>query len=120
MKLHAFLNVKLYPNRLNSYCTYLTHTAIIMHMSTPNAIRLTITPDVARSLKKAKLRYPALSDPEIFKVGLSLLAASSNNAEDSPKGIREAAAYSLNIDGYLDNPVEEIYHLGMGKPNNFS
>lgn len=89
-------------------------------MSTQTAIRLTITPDVAKSLKKAKLRYPALSDPEIFKVGLSLLVATSNDSEDSPKEIRGAAAYSLNIDGYLDDPAEEIYHLGMGKPNNFS
>lgn len=89
-------------------------------MSTQTAIRLTITPDIARSLKKAKLRYPALSDPEIFKVGLSLLVASSSDAEDSTSEIRESAAYSLNIDGYLDNPAEEIYHLGMGKPNNFS
>jgi hypothetical protein len=89
-------------------------------MSTQTAIRLTITPDVAKSLKKAKLRYPALSDPEIFKVGLSLLAAASNDAEGSPKEIREVAAHSLNTDGYLDNPTEDVYHLGMGKPNNFS
>ena len=90
-------------------------------MSTQTAIRLTITPDVAKALKRAKLHYPALSDPEIFKVGLSLLAASPRDeVEDSPQEIRKTAAHSLNIDGYLDDPAEDVYHLGMGRPNNFS
>lgn len=90
-------------------------------MSTPTAIRLTITPEVAHSLKKAKSRYPALSDAEILKVGLSLLATSSSrNADTSYEEIRKTAAYSLNIDGYLDDDAENVYQLGMGKPNNFS
>lgn len=89
-------------------------------MHTPTAIRLTITPEVARSLKKAKLRYPALSDPEILKVGLSLLAASSSTTNNSLEEVRRAATYSLNIDGYLDDEAEDVYQLGTGKPNNFS
>ena len=90
-------------------------------MNTQTAIRLTITPDVDKALKRAKLRYPALSDPEIFKVALSLLVAPVNNNElKTTNEIRAIAGHSLNIDGYLVDQEEDTYHLGTGTPNNFS
>jgi len=81
--------------------------------ASPSAIRLTRTPEVARALAIAKKRYPALSDPEILKVGLSKLTIESSNESD-PNEIRAMAAYSVG-DDYLNDPTEDIYHLGMGK-----
>ena len=89
-------------------------------MNSPTAIRLAITPDVARALKAAKRRYPALSDSMILEVGLSQLpAVMSDVADGTPEEVERTAVYSLNIDGYLEDPAEDVYHLGMGKPNNF-
>jgi len=89
-----------------------------MKASTPSAIRLTRTPEVARALALAKRRYPTLSDPEILKVGLANLTA--NTAEDDDLAeTRATTAHSFSIDGYLDDPNEDIYHLGMGKKVNF-
>ncbi len=79
------------------------------------AIRLTRTPEVARALKLAKKRYPTLSDPEILKVGLAKLTT------DEAKGLAEIRAMNAMAFGedYLNNPEEDIYHLGMGKKVNF-
>lgn len=84
-----------------------------MSKSTLPAIRLTRTPEIVRALALAKKRYPTLSDPEILKVGLARLTAKTSNDEDLAE-IRAMASYSVGED-YLNNPVEDIYHLGMGK-----
>lgn len=89
-----------------------------MSRSAPTAIRLSRTPEVARALALAKKRYPTLSDPEILKVGLARLTTKTTNEEELAE-IRNLAAYSLNTDGYLDDPEEDIYHLGMGKKVNY-
>ncbi len=91
-----------------------------MCMSTliPSAIRLTRTPEVTRALALAKRRYPTLSDPEILKVGLSKLIADTTEDNDIAE-VRAMTAHSYSIGGYLDDPEEDIYHLGMGKKVNF-
>lgn len=81
--------------------------------SSPAAIRLTRTPEVARALALAKKRYPTLSDPEILKVGLAKLTTEPDE-EDSIAEIRAMTAYGFGED-YLNDPEEDIYHLGMGK-----
>lgn len=87
-----------------------------MNKSTsPTAIRLTRTPEVAHALAIAKKRYPTLSDPEILKVGLAKLT--TDEAEDLAE-IRAMNAMAFGED-YLNNPEEDIYHLGMGKKVNF-
>ncbi|MBI3624026.1 hypothetical protein HY218_00130 [Candidatus Saccharibacteria bacterium] len=85
-----------------------------MNKSTSTAIRLSRTPEVARALALAKKRYPTLSDPEILKVGLAKLTTDPSDNENLAE-IRNLAAYSLNVDGYLNDPEEDVYHLGMGK-----
>ena len=84
-----------------------------MSKPTTTAIRLTRTPEVVRALALAKKRYPTLSDPEILKVGLARLTTSA--VENDLTEIRNTAAHSLNVDGYLNDTEEDIYHLGMGK-----
>ncbi len=84
----------------------------------PTAIRLTRTPEVSRALALAKRRYPTLSDPEILKVGLANLTATMAKGDDLAE-IRATTAHSFAIDGYLDDPNEDIYHLGMGKKVSF-
>jgi hypothetical protein len=89
-----------------------------MKTSGPTAIRLTRTPEVAKSLALAKRRYPTLSDPEILKVALANLTV--NTAEDDDIAeIRKIAAHSVGED-YLNDPAEDIYTLGMGKKVHFS
>lgn len=80
-----------------------------------SAIRLTRTPEVARALALAKKRYPTLSDPEILKVGLSKLITVE------AEGLAEIRAMNAMAFGedYLNDPEENIYHLGMGKKVNF-
>jgi len=85
-----------------------------MSTSVPSAIRLTRTPEVARALALAKKRYPTLSDPEILKVGLAKLTANTSEEDDIAE-VRAMTAHSFTIGGYLDDPKEDIYHLGMGK-----
>jgi hypothetical protein len=82
------------------------------------AIRLTRSAEVARALAIAKKRYPTLSDPEILKLGLAKLTT-GNTENDSPEAVRRLAAYSFNVDGYLDDPAEDIYRLGMGKKTEY-
>lgn len=89
-----------------------------MNKTSPTAIRLTRTPEVIRALALAKKDYPTLSDPEILKVGLAKLTTDKSDSEDMAE-IRQKAGHSLNIDGYLEDPREDIYHLGMGKEVNF-
>lgn len=83
--------------------------------TTPAAIRLTRTPEVAHALAIAKKRYPTLSDPEILKVGLAKLT--TYEAEDLAE-IRAMNAMAFGED-YLNDPEEDIYHIGMGKKVNF-
>jgi hypothetical protein len=84
-----------------------------MSKTTPTAIRLSRTPEVARALAVAKKRYPTLSDPEILKVGLAKLTTSDSDNEEMAE-IRAIAAHSVGQD-YLSDQAEDIYHLGMGK-----
>ena len=83
--------------------------------TTSAAIRLTRTPEVARAIALAKRRYPTLSDPEILKVGLAKLT--SEETEDIAE-LRAMNAMAFGED-YLNDPEEDIYHLGMGKKVNF-
>ncbi|HVA11417.1 MAG TPA: hypothetical protein VNG32_04625 [Candidatus Dormibacteraeota bacterium] len=84
-----------------------------MSKTTPTAIRLSRTPEVAHALAVAKKRYPTLSDPEILKVGLAKLTANTS-ADEEIAEIRAMSAHSVGED-YLNDPAEDIYHLGMGK-----
>jgi hypothetical protein len=84
-----------------------------MSKTTPTAIRLSRTPEVARALAVAKKRYPTLSDPEILKVGLAKLTTNTLDDEEIAE-IRAMAAHGVGED-YLNDPAEDIYHLGMGK-----
>ncbi len=89
-----------------------------MSTTTSSAIRLTRTPEVAKALILAKRRYPTLSDPEILKVGLAKLIANTTEDDDIIE-VRAMTAHSFSIGGYLDDPEEDIYHLGMGKKVSF-
>ena len=88
---------------------------------TSSAIRLSITPEVGRALKRAKRLYPALSDPEILKLGLSKIVADDQVDEDKREReeIMKMASYAMGQD-YLSDPEEDIYTEGMGKKVNFS
>ncbi len=93
-----------------------------MKQTTPTpAIRLSITPEVGKALIRAKKRYPALSDPEILKLGLSKIATEDRpqTDEEERREIMQIAAYSVGYD-YLSDPAEDIYTNIKGKPVNFS
>jgi hypothetical protein len=87
----------------------------------PAAIRLSITPEVRTALRRAKRLYPALSDPEILKLGLSKVATeeSSVRRASEKREIMDMAAYSVGYD-YLSDPEEDIYTEVMGKSVDFS
>ncbi len=87
----------------------------------PQAIRLSITPEVGKALKQAKQLYPTLSDPEILKLGLSKIVTdnSSKTSEDEREEIMKMASYAVGQD-YLSDPEEDIYTADMGKKVNFS
>ena len=87
-------------------------------MKPTDSINLTITPRVAKALKDARKRYPLATDSVILEVGLSNLSTVMSD-DDSPEEITRMAARAWNVDGYLEDSEEDIYHLGMGKPNNF-
>ena len=89
-----------------------------MSKTTPTAIRLSRTPEVARALAVAKKRYPTLSDPEILKVGLAKLTANTSDNEERAE-IRAMASYSVGED-YLGDPAEDLYTSDMGKKVHFS
>jgi hypothetical protein len=78
-----------------------------------SAIRLTRTPAVERALKVARHRYPTLNDPEIFKLALGRLADARDDADGSDAIL--LATRSLDADGYLSDPSEDIYQLRKGK-----
>jgi hypothetical protein len=93
-----------------------------MKNESPTVIRLSITNDVRKALKAAKNRYPALSDPEILKLGLSKIVT---EYEESPAStadteeIRLGTASALGRE-YLDDPDEEGYSADIGKRVHFS
>jgi hypothetical protein len=88
----------------------------------PAAIRLSVTSDVRRTLDMAKRRYPALSDPEILKLGLSKIVTEYDEvptfAEDR-KEVRFGASAALGKD-YLESSEEDIYSTDIGKKVRFS
>lgn len=91
------------------------------HITPALAIRLSITPEVGKALQRAKRLYPALSDPEILKLGLSKLATEDKALTDEEERaeIRKMAAYSVGYD-YLSDPEEDIYTEAVGKKVDFS
>ena len=84
-----------------------------MSSTTITAIRLTRTPEVEKVLKVARKRYPALNDPEIFKLALSRLVHESDR-DESLAELQAIASQSVGFD-YLSDSEEDIYHLGTGK-----
>ena len=63
-------------------------------------------------------KYPTLDDPELFKLALS---QSAYEPESSAEELAEINAMTTQAFGedYLNDPEEDIYHLGMGKKVNF-
>ena len=101
----------------DSYCCIVNG----MKTKAPKAIRVTITPEVGRALKRAKSLYPTLSDPEILKLGLAKISTSDVNDRDKKERaeIMAIAANSVGYD-YLSDPEEDIYTEDMGEKVNFS
>jgi hypothetical protein len=80
-------------------------------MSTIKAIRLSINDEVSTSLKIARRKYPALSDAELLKVGLSMIVTevgSKNKDNDSTHELHMMATHAVGRD-YLTDPAENIY-----------
>ena len=79
-------------------------------MNTPKtAIRLSVNSEVSKALKIAKRRYPALSDAEILKLGLSKIVYEENEAiNQDKKDIMLSASKSVGTD-YLSDAAEDIY-----------
>jgi len=85
-------------------------------------IRLTITSDVRRALDAAKKRYPALSDPEILKLGLSKVVTESDSRfdfEHDRNEIRKGASYAVGA-AYLHDADEDAYTAETGTEVHFS
>lgn len=83
-------------------------------------IRLSITSDVRKALDTLKQEYPALSDAEILKLGLSKEAAGRRrNSVEAQREIRHTAAAAAGTD-YLEDPEENIYDVSAGTRVNFS
>ena len=80
-----------------------------------------MTTEVLASLRIVKRRYPALSDPEILKLGLSKLVAerSADLDELERASIRAVAARSFG-DDYLADTAEDIYTEQSGRPVHFA
>ncbi len=95
-----------------------------MKTKSPPAIRISTTAEVRKALDKAKKLYPTLSDPEIFKLGLSKVVAENSSAtsEEAREDLNEIRLMAANAFGhdYLNNPEEDIYTWGMGKKVNFT
>ncbi|MES2971863.1 MAG: hypothetical protein V4702_06090 [Patescibacteria group bacterium] len=84
------------------------------------AVRVTLSPKVENTLKSLRRFYPTLSDAEIFKLSLSKLQSETiNPLKDSTKKAAQLAAWSMNLDGSLDDSNEDIYNLSSGKPVDF-
>lgn len=93
-----------------------------MNKANPTTIRLSITKEVRSALNVAKKRYPALSDPEILKLGLSRIATDHSVTlpfEVDREDIRRTAANSVGKD-YLQDPEEDVYSKAIGKKVHFS
>ncbi len=79
-------------------------------MSTTKAIRLSVNEEVSYALEIARKMYPALSDAELLKVGLSMIVtknATDNNSE-SVHELHKMAAYAVGHD-YLADSAEDLY-----------
>jgi len=87
-----------------------------MTKTSVTAIRLTRTREVEKVLKVARKRYPALNDPEIFKLALSRLVREADR-DESMAELQATASQAVGFD-YLSDPEEDIYHLGIGKKVN--
>jgi hypothetical protein len=87
---------------------------------TASVIRLSVTDEVSRALHKAKKRYPALSDPEILKLGLSKIVTEVELTpwEQERDEIRRSASYAVGFD-YLNTPEEDEYTPTMGTKVHF-
>ncbi len=80
-----------------------------MKTKSPRAIRLAVNSDVGKALRIAKSQYPALSDAEILKIGLSKIVNESKMEywdDDSLETIKNMTAHSVGLD-YLTNPEED-------------
>lgn len=85
----------------------------------PQAIRLSITPEVGLALHQAKKLYPTLSDPEILKLGLSKIVTDDRQTFTAERNeIDRQAAYSVGHD-YLRDPEENAYTADMGTKVSF-
>ncbi len=85
------------------------------------AVRVTLSPKVENTLKSLRGVYPTLSDAEIIKLSLAKLQSESTDLHaDSTAKFAQFAAWSMNLDGSLDDPREDIYSLSDGKPVNFT
>jgi hypothetical protein len=92
-----------------------------MSKTTPTTIRLSITKEVRSALNIAKKRYPALSDPEILKLGLSQIATGSNEdivVTAEREAIRLNAAHAVGT-SYLQDSEEDVYSATTGKRVHF-
>lgn len=79
-----------------------------------------MTNDVRKALDAAKRKYPALSDPEILKLGLSKIVTENGAADVNERAeIRRGAAYAVGND-YLRDKEEDAYTANMGKKVDFS
>ncbi len=70
----------------------------------------------------AKKRYPALSDPEILKLGLSKIVTEYDEAStlsEDRKEIRLGASAAMGKD-YLNDSEEDTYSANVGKKVHFS
>ena len=93
-----------------------------MSKTPPTTIRLSITAEVRQALNVAKKRYPAMSEPEILKLGLSQIATGYDELAAMKKErdeIRKTAVHALGAD-YLNDPAEDIYDDFKGKAVKFS
>lgn len=83
-----------------------------MNKRQPKVIRVPVDKEVNNALKIARRRYPALSDAEILKLGLSNIVSARVEADSTDNSeleeIRAMAAHSMGID-YLSDPDEDAY-----------
>jgi len=79
-------------------------------MNTNKAIRLSINEEVDGALQIARKKYPALSDAELLKVGLSLIVTEieGSTSDGSKNDLAKAASYSVGYD-YLSDTSEDLY-----------
>lgn|GEM_PF-1951067 len=103
-------------DRLTISCNHkIAESVVIWHkvlyndsMNTTKAIRLSINEEVSGALEIARKKYPALSDAELLKVGLSLLVIEDKNNDNEKQEIQNFASHSVGHD-YLSNSKEDLY-----------